>query len=138
MMASATKTMTAEHKEALARGRVSARAVRNYLDALETNKPKRGRRRTPDSIRERLGRIETEQADASSLVRLRLAQERLDLSDELERLENDADVDLSELEALFVAEAGSYARSKGISYAVWREFGVEPRVLKAAGINRGS
>ena len=46
--------MTEEHKAALARGRSEGKAVRDYLDALRANKPKRGRKRTPDSIKKRL------------------------------------------------------------------------------------
>ena len=38
--------MTDEHKAALAQGRSEGRAVRDYLDALRANKPKRGRKRT--------------------------------------------------------------------------------------------
>ena len=52
--------MTDEHKKALAEGRTQGRAVRSYLDALETTKPKRGRKRTSDSIKKRLDLIETE------------------------------------------------------------------------------
>ena len=52
--------MSDEHKAALAEGRTQGRAVRNYLDALEATKPKRGRKRTPDSVKKRLaGRIVT-------------------------------------------------------------------------------
>lgn len=36
--------MSAEHKRALAVGRDEGRAVRQYLEALEAHKPKRGRR----------------------------------------------------------------------------------------------
>ena len=42
--------MTDEHKAALATGRNEGNAVRNYLEALRSNKPKRGRRRTRESI----------------------------------------------------------------------------------------
>ena len=43
------RTMSAEHKAALAEGREQGRAVREYLEALEAHKPRRGRKRTPDS-----------------------------------------------------------------------------------------
>ena len=49
--------MTAEHKAALAQGRAEGRAVKEYLEALSANKPKRGRKRTPDSIGRRLEKI---------------------------------------------------------------------------------
>ena len=46
--------MTDEHKDALAEGRNHAKIVGRYLEALEANKPKRGRKRTPDSVKKRL------------------------------------------------------------------------------------
>ena len=45
------------------------RAVRRYLEALEAHKPKRGRKRTPESIEKRLARIEDELPDADPLNR---------------------------------------------------------------------
>ena len=48
------------------------------------------------------------------------------------------DVDLTALEAGFVAAAKSYSGRKGISYAAWRAVGVSPGVLKRAGISRSS
>ena len=53
----ARRPMSDEHKAALAEGRNQGRAVRGYLEALEAHKPKRGRKRTPDSIKKRLERI---------------------------------------------------------------------------------
>jgi hypothetical protein len=44
------RPMSDEHKEALARGRHEGRVVREYLEALRATKPKRGRKRTPESI----------------------------------------------------------------------------------------
>ena len=52
-----SSSMSAEHKRALAQGREQGRAVRNYLEALEQNRPKRGRKRTPESIKKRLAEI---------------------------------------------------------------------------------
>jgi hypothetical protein len=128
--------LTDSHKAALAEGRSQGRAVRRYLEALDAHKPKRGRKRTPESIRKRLERIDAEVAEAEPLKRLQLIQERLDLKDELERSETT--VDLSSLEAEFVAAAKDYSDRKGISYAAWRELGVSAATLKAAGIGRGS
>ena len=51
--------MSAEHKAALAKGREEGRIVRQYLEALESTKPRRGRKRTPDSIRKRLATIDS-------------------------------------------------------------------------------
>jgi uncharacterized protein YicC (UPF0701 family) len=128
--------MTDSHKAALAEGRSQGRAVRRYLEALEAHRPKRGRKRTTDSIRKRLERIESEIGDADPLKRLQLIQERLDLQDELAASETT--VDISELEAEFVKAAKGYADRKSISYAAWRELGVPAATLKEAGIGRGS
>jgi hypothetical protein len=131
-----TKTaMSDEHKAALAEGRNQGRAVRRYLEALDSNKPKRGRKRTADSVQRDLGRTEEELLSADALRRLELVQRRLDLQAELEHM--DTTVDLSGLEADFVAVAGDYASRKGISYEAWREAGVSAATLKAAGIGRG-
>ena len=127
-------TMTAAHKRALAEGRELGRAVRNYLDALQKNRPKRGRRRTAASIRKRLDAISTTLSDASPLQRLQLVQERMDLRTELQQL--GAKVDLSALERQFTKAARAYSERKGISYAAWRELGVSADVLKKAGITR--
>jgi uncharacterized protein YicC (UPF0701 family) len=128
--------MSAEHKAALAEGRNQGRSVRHYLEALDRHRPKRGRKRTSDSIKKRLERIEVELPEADQLKRLQLIQERIDLSAELETLE--ANVDLTGLEEEFVKAAAAYSVRKGISYAAWRELGVEPAVLKRAGISRTS
>jgi hypothetical protein len=136
-MAKATKrTMTAEHKAALAEGRSEGRSIKNYLEALQQNRPKRGRRRTPDSIKKRLAVIDSIYADASALQQLQLTQERMDLEKELTAM--GSTVDLSALEAEFVTTAQGYAERKGISYAAWRELGVPADVLKRAGISRGA
>jgi hypothetical protein len=131
-----TSTMSNEHKAALAEGRAQGRAVRRYLEALEAHKPKRGRKRTPDSVRKRLERIEVEIPAADPLKRLMLIQERLDLTAELANSE-DA-VDLEGLESEFAGVAREYGERKGISYTAWRELGVPPAVLKQAGIGRGA
>jgi hypothetical protein len=125
-----------EHKAAMAAGRVEGRAVREYLDALRSNKPKRGRKRTPESIAARLAKIDVEMTMADPLEELKLLQERRDLSDELATMS--AGVDMSALEAEFVKVAKAYSQRQGISYATWREVGVEASVLKAAGIGRAS
>lgn len=126
--------MSDEHKAALARGRVEGKIVRDYLESLRAHKPKRGRKRTAESITKRLDAIETELATSDALTELRLLQERRDLRAELESM--DETVDLSALEDSFVEVAKSYGERQGISYASWREVGVEAGVLKRAGISR--
>jgi hypothetical protein len=126
--------MTDEHKAALAMGRNEGNAVRNYLEALRSNKPKRGRRRTRESIAARLSAIDDELATADPMNELRLRQERRDLQAEMASL--GAKVDISALENGFVAVGKSYSARQGISYATWREIGVDAAVLKRAGISR--
>lgn len=128
--------MTQEHKDALAEGRRQGKAVREYLEALEQHRPKRGRKRTADSIRTQLEKINGALDSADPIKKLQLIQDRIDLTAELESMENKAD--LSALESDFVAAAKPYSERKSISYAAWRELGVEAAVLKRAGISRGS
>src|SRR6187397_2041613 len=80
-MATRTKKrpMSGSHKEALAEGRNHARVVGRYLEALEANKPKRGRTRTDESVKKRLATVTSELPDATGLNRLNLLQERRDL-----------------------------------------------------------
>jgi len=126
--------MTQEHKDALAAGRANAKSVRTYLEALEQNKPRRGRKRTPESVQKQLDGIDAKLAQADPVQRLNLIQQRLDLLEEQRRLT--AQVDLSGLEREFVKVAKDYSESKGISAAAWREVGVPASVLRAAGITR--
>jgi hypothetical protein len=128
--------MSDDHKAALAEGRNQGRAVRRYLEALEENRPKRGRKRTEESVARDLARTEEELDTADALRRLELIQRRLDLQVELERM--GTTVDLSALETEFVAVAKGYAERKQISYEAWREAGVSAATLKAAGITRGA
>jgi hypothetical protein len=125
-----------QHKAAMAAGRTEGRAVREYLDALRSNKPKRGRKRTPDSINARLANIEEELMVADALDELRLVQERRNLARELETMSTG--VDITALEADFIKVAKSYSQRQGISYATWRDVGVEAAVLKSAGITRSA
>jgi hypothetical protein len=128
--------MTAEHKQALAVGREEGRAVRRYLEALDAHRPKRGRKRTPESIKKRLADIERQAASADALSRLQLVQERMNLQAELEV--KSLPVDLTALEQDFVKAAKGYGDRKGITYAAWREAGVDAAVLKKAGISRAA
>ena len=63
-----------------------------------------------------------------------LVQERMDLTAELANMEDKPD--LTALENDFVASAKAYGTRKGITYAAWRELGVDAATLKAAGITR--
>jgi hypothetical protein len=130
------KNITPEHKAAMAAGRAEGRAIKNYLEALESNKPRRGRRRTEESINTRLEKIDAELVGADPMKRLGLIQERLDLLHELEQLR--VPVDMSALEEQFVIAAQGYSERKGISWTAWREVGVPASVLERAGVSRGA
>ena len=132
----AKKSMSAAHKAALAAGRQEGRAVRDYLNALEAHQPKRGRKRTPESINKRLATIDQQMSSTEPVKRLSLAQERINLEEELYALENAASIE--EFEDDFIEVAASYSERKGISYAAWREVGVSAATLAAAGITRSS
>ena len=128
--------MSNQHKAALATGRAEGRIVREYLEALRTNRPKRGRKRTADTIKKRLAAIVKELDVSDALTELKLTQEQMDLEAELATFEEA--VDLSGLEADFIKVAKPYSERQGISYSAWRKVGVEPRVLKAAGVARSA
>ena len=113
-------------------------AVRDYLKALEQNAPRRGRRRTPESVERQLAVLEGEMEGASVTKRLGLIQERIDLEADLEALQQAGSVDLSALEAGFATHAAAYGGRRGISYAAWREVGVSSATLKSAGIRRST
>ena len=132
----APRPMTSEHKEAMAAGRAEGRAVKAYLDGLEQHRPRRGRPRTADTIRQRHEALTKELAEAGSLQRLQLLQERRDLEAEL-AAKSGVGADLSTLEAGFAKVAKAYGERKGIAYATWREMGVPAEVLGRAGITRG-
>lgn len=124
--------LTAAHKDALASGRSEAAAVKAYLEALDRNKPRRGRPRTVASIKAQLDKVRKALIDAAPLERLQLTQQRMDLERELKAMQ--ATSDLAALEKAFVAVAKAYSARKGISVAAWRELGVSTAVLKKAGI----
>lgn len=130
------RPMSEAHKAALAKGRAEGRVVREYLEGLRATKPKRGRKRTPETIEKRLAKIDAEIDDASPIEELALVQERRDLHDELAAMSET--IDMAALEDAFVEVASSYSNSKKIAYASWRDVGVEASVLKRAGISRGA
>jgi hypothetical protein len=129
--------MSDAHKKALAEGREQGRIIRGYLEAIEANRPKRGRKRTADTVRRRLEAVRKELPGATGLTRVHLIQERMDLEAELEQLSGKG-TDVAELERSFVKVAADYGSRKGISYTAWREAGVDAAVLKKAGISRGT
>ena len=129
------RQMSDEHKTANAEARAENRSVSAYLEGLESNRPRPGRRRTAESMHKRIEAIGEALESATPIRRVQLVQERIDLERELST-PNEI-VDISELEDDFVAVAVSYSGRKGITYAAWREVGVPAAVLKRAGISRG-
>lgn len=127
-------SMTDDHKAALAKGREEGRVVRRYLEALESTKPRRGRKRTPESISRRLATIEANLGDADPLARLHLVEEKQRLEAELNA--GGDTLDLVALEKKFIKVARPYGERKGISYSAWRTVGVSASVLQQAKIAR--
>jgi hypothetical protein len=131
------RSMSAEHKAALAEGRNLSRSVGRYLEALEAHKPKRGRKRTPESVKKNLGAVQDSLKTASGARRLELIQQRRALEVEMAGMQAGGP-DMSALEKEFVRAAKGYSERKGITYGAWREFGVPAEVLRKAGISRGA
>jgi hypothetical protein len=129
------RPMSDEHKAAMAEGRAQGRAVRAYLEALETHKPKRGRKRTPATMRARIETIDGSIDAVDPMKRLQMIQERMDLEKAIEASETT--IDLTALESAFAEAAKGYGERNGISYAAWRKVGVPAAVLKKAGVGRG-
>jgi len=126
--------MTQEHKDALAEGRRQSRAIKAYLEALDTPK-RRGRPVTPETLQKKIDDLDAKlRAEPDPLRRVDLIQARLEAEEALSGLE--ATENLDGLEAGFVAYGSAYSDRKGISYAAWREAGVPAPVLKEAGVKR--
>jgi hypothetical protein len=125
--------MSDEHKEALARGRNEARAIKRYLESLQSRK--RGRPVRPETQKKRIADLNRRIDNETDLLKkVHLTQQRIDAEAALSSATT-AD-DRESLERDFVRHAKDYSERKGISYAAWREGGVPPEVLKKAGIKR--
>ncbi|MFM9227061.1 MAG: hypothetical protein ACKOQ1_10650 [Actinomycetota bacterium] len=124
--------MSTAHKKALADGRREGRTIREYLEIVEATKPRRGRRRTPESIARRLTVINSSLRHADPVTKVRLIQERLNLRTELAGMKTKSQI--TEAETRFVKVARTFSRRNGITWDAWREFGVSETVLKKAGI----
>src|SRR5689334_14172965 len=105
------RSMSAEHKAALAEGRNLSRSVGRYLDALEAHKPKRGRKRTPESVKRQLASVQEELKTAGGARRLELIQQRRSLEVEQAGMQVGGP-DLSALEKDFVKAAKGYSKRK--------------------------
>lgn len=123
--------MSDEHKAALAQGRREARAIKAYLQALESRKP--GRPVSKESLTRRLEKVKEKlETTDNPLETVDLIQAKLNIGKALDQVESAEDISL--LEAGFVEHAASYSERKGVSYTAWREFGVPASVLRSAGI----
>lgn len=120
----------------MAAGRVEGKAVRAYLEALRANKPKRGRKRTADSIRKQIEAINDKLESADAVSELKMISDRMHLQDELAGI--GTTVDVGALEAAFVKVAKQYGERNRITYQAWREVGVSAAVLASAGITRSA
>jgi hypothetical protein len=130
--------MTNDHKRALADGRAQGRAVSRYLEALERNRPRRGRPLSAESIRTQLDGVEKKLTEAEPLQRLHLLQAHHDLTAKLNQVSaRPKKDDMVALEKAFVAVAAEYGERKNLTYSTWRAVGVTPVVLDKAGIKRG-
>ncbi len=135
-MAPKKRTVSAAHKEAMAAGRESARAVNAYLTALDENKPKRGRKVSVESLEKRLAEAHAKVEGSVGTAKLLAVQEAEDLEQRIKSATATTTVDLAALEKAFTKAAKTYGESKGISYSSWRSVGVAADVLGKAGIPR--
>src|SRR5690242_14675741 len=130
--AKAKREVSDSHKQAMSEGRDMSRKVGRYLAAIDAHRPKRGRKVTIESLRKRLAKVneELESGDTNALQRLLLNQEKKDITGRISEMESTGTVDLSALEADFIAVAKKYAEAKGIDRATFKDAGVKPEVLK--------
>jgi len=112
------------------------RVVRRYLSAVESAKPGRGPKRTSDAIGNRITKVDELLVSADPLSRVHLTQERIELHAEYVRVTNGNHTDQSQLERDFVRVVRSYGDRNGITFAAWRQVGVDAAVLDRAGIHK--
>jgi hypothetical protein len=123
--------MSKEHKDALARGRKEARAVKVYLKAIDARTS--GRQPSKDTLKSRLEKVNEKIGGTDDpLKTVDLLQSKLDIEKALSRVEEESDFDA--VEADFIKNVKSYSERKGITYTAWREFGVPARTLREAGL----
>jgi hypothetical protein len=125
--------MSKQHKDALAKGRNEARAIKQYLESLQSRK--RGRPVRPETQKKRIADLERRiNSETDPLKKVQLTQQRIDAEAALSSATTAEDPE--SLEREFVRYAKDYSERKGISYAAWRSGGVSPETLKKAGIKR--
>jgi len=112
------------------------RIVRRYLSAVEGARPGRGTKRTGDAIGNRITKVDELLVSADPLTRVHLTQERIELHAEYVRVTNGSSGDPAQYERDFIRVARSYGDRNGITYAAWRQVGVDTAVLERAGIHK--
>ncbi len=126
------RNLSPEVREARAVARAETRAVRGYLEGMQTTAGRRGRRKTPQQ------ELESVQAqldmESDQIQRLALIQKRIDAEQRLSQYQDP--VNIEALESEFVKVVKSYSDRRGISYKAWREMGVSAAVLGKSGIAR--
>ena len=130
----AKPTMSAEHKQAWPLGAKRAVPCVDTSKLSRRTSPSGAASGRPRESPSRLRQIDSRLPNADALTRVHLVQERLNLQTELES--RDTNVDLKSLEDGFVGAAKGYGERKGLTYAAWRAAGVDPTVLRKAGIPR--
>lgn len=113
-----------------------ARLVRRYLSAIESTRRGRGIKRTTDAIGNRITKLDELLVSADPLTRVHLTQERIELHAEQVRLNNGSQPPLAQLERDFIRVVRSYSDRNGITFAAWRQVGVDTKVLDRAGIHK--
>lgn len=113
--------------------RAEARAVKNYLESLQSGRGSQGT--NPARLKERLERAQTSLASETNVLRrAEIVQSIHDLEDAIKRSGRGGEgVDL---EAEFVKYGARYSERKGLEWAAWRSMGVPAAVLTKAGVPR--
>ena len=124
--------LTDAHKQALAAGREESRHVRAYLDALDSSRQRRVRRRPVAEAKAELTEVTREVESATGFRRLELISRRIELENELGS--ESAEAELRKLRDMFVRHAASYARRRGIPRQAFKEWGVPAADVREAGI----
>lgn len=131
----ATWTMSAAHKKALAEGRSLSATVDAYLAAINTPK-RRGRKVSKATLEQRFAQAQSHAKSATGLERLLAAKQVRDLQARLAHLSTTTATDIKSLESAFVKVAKTFSENRGIRWSAWRDAGVPGDVLQKAGIAR--
>lgn len=122
-----------EHKQAMQEGREQARAIREYLDALNWSAPRPGLPSDPESVAEMVEDYDQRIAETDDpLDQVKLVQRKLDLEEYLEELQDRPDPEATK--DAFVKSVVPYSERNDLTYKAWRAIGVPASVLHEAGM----